>query len=147
MAFPLPFDLPDFGQNTTTIINEARVETNTGGNSSQGGTVEKGDAKASVQVKTEVNGEEVENISIEIDTEGQETVEKETEIENGVMRTKVDVEVNSETPVEQEGSTGQAEVKSQNETNSSLTAKINQVWQKVVNQLIDKIKYAFKLFL
>jgi len=148
LIFPFNFleNLPDFNEGTTQIINEVSVEANTGGNSANGGIIQRGDAKANVRVKTIIDGGEIEDINIEIETEGDESIEKETKIENGTIKTKIDVKVEGEQKTEVKNQ------KSENNPpaggkNSSLQATINTIWSKVIGTLINNWKNAIKLFL
>lgn len=85
----------------TEVINEIKVETNTGGNVIQGGdsdqTIE-GEAKSKIEVKTIIDGEEVESISTESD-EGSIEVRQEIVVEKNeepVVETIIEARV---TPV------------------------------------------------
>ena len=78
----------------TEIINRVNVSAVSGDN--RGGTVSTGDASARAKIKTVVNGERVESISIEAKaTAGEEKVEQHiaTSTENGTLRIETTVEV------------------------------------------------------
>ena len=89
-----------------SVTNSVSASANTGGNSasgregSSGGTITTGDARASASVETTVGGEEVENVRIDIETEG-DTVE----IERSVATSSGNVEVETEVHVSASGAT------------------------------------------
>ncbi len=84
----------------TEVINEIKVEASTGNNKIKGeenGQVIEGEAKSSVEVKTIINGEEVQSISTQSD-EGSIEVESRIEVdERGTLPTGRQV-MNHESP-------------------------------------------------
>ncbi len=81
----------------TEITNEITTEANTGGNSAGSGeTIIKGNAEASIEVKTEINGEEIQNIEIQIESDGEikELIKEENKTsEDGETEIKTKVEL------------------------------------------------------
>lgn len=82
-------------EGTTQVINEVKVEANTGGNKADEGEVIEGEGEINVEIKTIINGEEIE--PIEIETEANEVkVESEIRVENEEVIVEREIEINSE---------------------------------------------------
>ena len=121
--------------NFSEITNYVSAEANTGGNTAEnGGSVIKGEAEASVEIKTENSGEEIENIEVKIESDGEvkEFTKEETKIsENGntKVETKIELKVNGE-------------ASSSNKTN--LSPKNQAQAQNINNLVASIIKTVFK---
>ncbi len=84
-------DFDEFFSDTASVINEVHVEANTGGNTAIGGEVKEGEEKVEVEIKSVVNGKEIE--PVEIKTQGGK-VEVESKIEvKGDEESKIEREV------------------------------------------------------
>lgn len=87
---PTPFGVGVHDATSTTIINEIKVSTNTGGNTAVSGEVKQGEEKVEVEIKSIVNDKEIE--PIEIKTEGGKVE----------VKSRIEVRDNEEPKVEQE---------------------------------------------
>jgi len=82
-----------------SVTNDISVRASTGGNSASGangqsgGTIQTGNAKARVEVKTEVGDEAT--VDIEEEYEGEAEIERKFESASGTVKTKIRVEVSS----------------------------------------------------
>lgn len=132
----------------TEITNQITTESNTGGNTVEnGGTVVKGNAEASIKVKTEINGEEIENINIQIESDGEvkELIKEEKKIsEDGKtsVETKVElkVEAKEETKIETASDSkqteelgGQVQIEPVKEKNNFIALIIKNVVETIKN--------------
>ena len=68
--------------NQTQVINEIKVEANTGGNKAEQGEVIEGEGRIEIHIKTIINGEEIEPIDIE-SSASEVRVESKIEVEQG----------------------------------------------------------------
>lgn len=78
-------------ENSTTIINNVSASANTGNNTASEGEVVEGEARASVKVKTIIDGQVVEDIDIEETKEGGDaSVKVESRVEADDEKAKVE---------------------------------------------------------
>ena len=85
-----------------TVVNEVNVSANSGGNTASGGEVKSGEAKASVKVKTEINGEVLEDFEKEFsgDTDFEKEFEHSTGTASTITKIKVKTNTATITPLE-----------------------------------------------
>lgn len=81
------------GGTSTQIINKIDVSVNTGGNVADG-EVKEGEAKAEVEIRNIINGEEIEPIDIDSEANRVE-VESEIRVEEGETEVKREIEMDS----------------------------------------------------
>jgi hypothetical protein len=137
----------------TEVINEVWVEANTGGNSAEGGVIQEGNAKSSVQVKTIINGEVVEDINETVESGSEPTsiikeFEKVIGEGTGKVRTEIELKVNElEQGTETATSALEAKVQEKKET---AAKRAGETVKNLVTNIVDKIwisiKNLFKIF-
>ncbi|OHA24519.1 MAG: hypothetical protein A3D52_02815 [Candidatus Taylorbacteria bacterium RIFCSPHIGHO2_02_FULL_44_36] len=89
-----------------TVVNEVNVSANSGGNTASGGEVKSGEAKASVKVKTEINGEILEDFDEEFS--GDTDFDREFKHASGTASTTTNIRVKTNFP---ESDSGKSQVR------------------------------------
>ncbi len=86
-------ELNSISTNSTQIINELRVEANTGGNKAGEGEAIEGEGEVNVEIKTIINGEEIDPVDIQAEA-NEVKVESEIKVENNESSVKREIEIN-----------------------------------------------------
>lgn len=131
----------------TTIVNEVNVSASTGGNTATSGNVITGEAKASVKVKTEINGEVLEDFDEEFF--GETNFEREFEHATGTASTTTKIKVKTESfPNSELGKSQVRPVNNEATTTLATSTKIlpQHFNERVSNWFAKLFKNVFSIF-
>jgi len=126
------------------VINKVNVSAHTGGNKTEGETIEGGDAKVNIQVENIINGKSID--PIEIESEGNEVkVESKIEVEgDGKASVGREIEIDSQKTAEN------YEVDLESSANEEPTRtnleRIQSWWDNFLNSLMASLGNIFNIF-
>lgn len=131
LVFGIGVALAATAKNSAEIINDVRVEANSGGNS--GATINQGSASVEVEIHQSVNGVELPPIQISTSSESGESKKIEFHLENASGSAKTEINVNASVNQNNSGERGATtsreisqdkELKKQNKDRPQLETKI-----------------------
>jgi len=132
-----------------TVVNEVNVSANSGGNTASGGEVKSGEAKASIQVKTEINGEVIEDFDEEFfgETDFEREFKHATETASATTKIKVRTNTATTVPLEITATSSGRFLTGQASTTEATTKVLPRHFGERISDLISKIfKNVFSIF-
>ena len=126
------------------VINKVNVSAHTGGNKTEGETMESGGAKVNIQVENIINGKARD--PIEIESEGNEVkVESKIEVE-GDGKTSVEREIEIDSQKTAENYEVDLESSTNEEPNRTNLERIHSWWDNFLNSLTASLENIFSIF-